>query len=279
MVNYNGNILAEDDFKVSAENRAFKYGDGIFDTLKCVNEHLYFVEDHYFRLMSSMRMLRMKIPMHFTLDYYETQIKRTLSENGLVQAARVRVSVFREDGGYYAPLSNEANFLIEVKPLTAKDHSPNYEIELYKDFPTASGLLSTIKTNNRIVNVLAGIYAQENEYQNCILINERKEVVEAINANIFLIRGNEILTPWLESGCINGVIRKKLIESLQKHDVFSISETQISPFDLLKVDEVFLTNSVTEIQIVDRYRKKHYSRQKSIMIKELFERELAKSLI
>jgi branched-chain amino acid aminotransferase len=279
MVNYNGNILAEDDFKVSTQNRAFKYGDGIFDTLKCLNEHVYFIEDHYFRLMSSMRMLRMKIPMHFTLEYYETQIKRTLSENGLLEAARVRVSVFREDGGYYAPLSNEANFLIEVKSLTAKNDTPNYEIELYKDFQTASGLLSTIKTNNRIINVLAGIYAQENEYQNCILINEKKEVVEAINANIFLIRGNEILTPWLESGCINGIVRKKLIESLQKQGVFSISETQISPFDLLKVDEVFLTNSVTEIQIVDRYRKKHYSRQKSVMIKELFERELKKSLV
>ena len=279
MINYNGNILAEDDFKVSAQNRAFKYGDGIFDTLKCLNKRVCFVEDHYFRLMSSMRMLRMKIPLHFTLEYYETQIKRTLSENDLLAAARIRVSVFRVDGGYYAPLSNEVNFIIEVNPLTAKEDTRNYEIELYKDFPTASGLLSTIKTNNRIINVLAGIYAQENEYQNCILINENKEVVEAINANIFLIRGNEILTPWLESGCINGIVRKKLIETLRKQDLFSVSETQISPFDLLKVDEVFLTNSVTEIQIVDRYRKKHYSRKKSVMIKELFDRELMKSLI
>jgi branched-chain amino acid aminotransferase len=274
MINYNGNILAENDFKLSAQNRAFKYGDGIFDTLKCLNERVYFVEDHYFRLMSSMRMLRMKIPLHFTLEYYETQIKRTLSENDLSAAARIRVSVFRIDGGYYAPLSNEVNFIIEVNPLTAKEDMRNYEIELYKDFPTASGLLSTIKTNNRIINVLAGIYAQENEYQNCILINENKEVVEAINANIFLIRGNEIMTPWLESGCINGIIRKKLIETLRKQDLFSVSETQISPFDLLKVDEVFLTNSVTEIQIVDKYRKKQYSREKSAMIKELFDREL-----
>ena len=279
MVNYNGKILAEDDFKVSVQNRAFKYGDGIFDTLKCLNNHVYFVEDHYFRLMSSMRMLRMKIPLYFTLEYYEAEIKRTLSENGLLKAARVRVSVFREDGGYYAPLSNGANFLIEVKSLTPKDDTRAYEIELFKDFATASGLLSTIKTNNRIINVLAGIYAQENDYQNCILINEKKEVVEAINANIFLIRGNEILTPSLESGCINGIVRKKLIEMLNRQDVFSMSETQISPFDLLKVDEVFLTNSVSEIQIVDKYRKKQYSRQKSAMIQELFEKELLKSLI
>ncbi len=278
MVNFNGDIVDNESFTIGWQNRAFKYGDGIFDTLKYHNNHLYFIEDHYFRLMSSMRMLRMKIPLNFTLEYYEAQIKKTLSENGIQDKARVRVTVFREDGGYYAPLSNKVSFLIETGSLTKKEHF-NYEIELYKDFQTASGLLATIKTNNRIINVLSSIYAEENEYQNCILLNEKKEIVEAINANIFLIKGNEVLTPSLDSGCINGIIRKKLIEALQKHEVFSVSETKISPFELLKADEVFLTNSITEIQSVDQYRKKHYSKEKSELIKVLFEKEIVKSLI
>ena len=278
MVNFNGNIVDNDSPTIGWQNRAFKYGDGIFDTLKFQNNHLHFIEDHYFRLMSSMRMLRMKIPLNFTLEYYETQIKKTLSENGIDDEARVRVNVFREDGGYYAPMSNKVNFLIVTDSLAKREHS-NYEIELYKDFQTASGLLSTIKTNNRIINVLSSIYAEENEYQNCILLNEKKEIVEAINANIFLIKGDEVLTPSLDSGCINGIIRKKLIELLQKHEIFSVSETQISPFELLKADEVFLTNSITEIQSVDQYRKKRYSIEKSALIKILFEKEIVKNLI
>ncbi len=278
MVNFNGNIVDNECFTIGCQNRAFKYGDGIFDTLKFQNKNLYFIEDHYFRLMSSMRMLRMKIPLNFTLEYYEAQIKKTLSENGIQDKARVRVNVFRDDGGYYAPLINKVSFLIEAGSLTKREHS-KYEIELYKDFQTASGLLATIKTNNRIINVLSSIYAEENEYQNCILLNEKKEIVEAINANIFLIRGNEVLTPSLDSGCINGIIRKKLIEVLQKQGIFSVSETQISPFELLKADEVFLTNSITEIQSVDQYRKKHYSKEKSEVIKVLFEKEIVKNLI
>ena len=270
MINHNGSLKPRNDFKLSPDNRAFKYGDGIFDTLKFEDDTICFLEDHYFRLMSSMRMLRMRIPMDFTLDYYENQIRITLEANDLKNTARIRVNVFRQDGGLYAPLTNEINFLIETNSLPAATAS-SIEIELFKDFPIASGLLSTIKTNNRVVNVLGSIYASENDYQNCILINEKKELVEALNANVFLIRGNEILTPSLESGCINGIIRKKVIELLKKQEKFKLLEHSISPFDLLKVDEVFLTNSIQEIQSVNRYRKKKYTTEKTKEVEALFD--------
>jgi branched-chain amino acid aminotransferase len=275
MINFNGRLLPEREFNPGLKNRAFKYGDSIFDTLKWENGLLFFLEDHYFRLMSSMRMLRIKIPLNFTLEYYEAQIRKTLDESLENKNARIRVSVYRADGGYYAPETNESNFLIEVAPIE-KPKYENYEIELYKDFPVASGLLSTIKTNNRIINVLASVYAKENAYQNCILINEKKEVVEAINSNIFLIRGNEVITPPLDSGCINGIVRKKLIEGLKKRDDLKVFELAVSPFDLLKADEIFLTNSISEIQSVDQYRKKRYSQEKTKEIQAFFYSDIKK---
>ena len=275
MINQNGSLKSREDVKLSMDNRAFKYGDGIFDTIKFKDGDLCFLEDHYFRLMSSMRMLRMRIPMDFTLDYYEKQISLTLEANNLDQQGRVRVNIFRRDGGLYRPLSNEVDFLIEASALTPISDDL-IEIELYKDFPLASGLLSTIKTNNRMVNILGSIFAKENDYENCILINEKKELVEALNANVFLVKGNEILTPSLDTGCINGIIRKKLIELLQKETNFVVKEQSISPFDLLKVDEVFLTNSIIEIQSVDRYRKKKYAQEKTQEIKALFDGSIKK---
>jgi len=269
MVNQNGSIIKVNEVNLSYENRAFKYGDGVFDTLKFENGILYYLEDHYFRLMSSMRMLRMKIPMNFTLEYYEKQIRLTLFANDLNESARIRVNVFRENGGLYTPNSNEVSFLIEVGALNLKNNE-QVEIELFKDFPLSSGILSTIKTNNRIINVLGSIFAKENAFQNCILINEKKEIVEALNANIFLIKANEIITPSLQTGCINGIIRKKIIEKLKKHDTFTISERSISPFDLLKVDEVFLSNSINEIQSVHKYRKKVYKMDVTEQIRNLF---------
>ena len=108
--------------------------------------------------------------------------------------------------------------------------------------------------------MLGSIFAGENDFQNAILINERKELVGATDSNLFLVKGDKVITPSLDSGCINGIIRKKVIEKLSKSNTYEVEESAVSPFELLKVDEVFLTNSIIGIQPVDRYRKKKYAR-------------------
>lgn len=269
MVNFNGQVIDESDLKISNRNRALAYGDGIFDTLKFEEGTLIFIEDHYFRLMSSMRMLRMKIPMNFTLEFYESEILKLIEQSEVQEDLRIRVTVYRKDGGLYLPLTNEIDYLIEARPLTLQEYDA-YEIELYKDFPVVSSLLSTIKSNNRLLNVLASVYADENSYQNCLLINEKKNLVEAINANVFLIKGKDIYTPAIESGCVNGIIRKKIIGLIQESDDYMLHETTVSPFELLKANEVFLTNSITEIQSVDKYRKRNYQTNETNRLKDIF---------
>ena len=274
MLNFDGKMIHGNDLKLSYQNRAFKYGDAIFDTMKFENNKLQFIEDHYFRIMSSLRMLRMKIPMNFTLEYYNDQIIKTVEANNL-EKARIRVSVFRKDGGLYGPKDNNISFLIEANTLEIKNDI-SYEIDLFKDFHIPSGILSNIKTNNRLLNVLAAVFVDEFDLKNCILINESKNIVEAINANIFLVKGNNVLTPSLDQGCINGVVRKKIIEALNQNEKFNIHQTAISPFELLKADEVFLTNSIMSIQNVTKYRKKRYDDIKTFEIKQLFEKHFHK---
>lgn len=269
MINFNGEIISEKEFGLSHQNRAFKFGDAVFDTLKCNQKNIYFIEEHYFRLMASMRMLRMNIPMNFTLEYYENEILKTIEKNNFVEKARVRVTVFRKDGGLFMPSNLDVDFIIEVNTID-KFVKSFYEIELFKDFPVYSGLMSTIKTNNKMVNIVSSIYASENNYQNCILINDKKNIVEANNANIFIIKGEQILTPALTDGCINGIIRSKIIELLNMNSDFTMIETSISPFELLKADEIFLTNSIFEIISVDKYRKKKFSSEKTQEIRKLF---------
>ncbi len=256
MINYNGSLISEQDLKLTNKNRAFKYGDGIFETIKVQNNKILFLEDHYFRLMASMRMLRMKIPMKFTLEFLEEEINKTtvsISSNIL----RVRINVFRKDGGLYNPVTNEIDYIMEANEINLKPKSI-YKIDLYKDFYNYSGLLSTVKTTNRILNTLAAIYSKENDLDNCILLNERKGVVEVTNANIFIVKGNIIKTPALTEGCIKGVTRKKVIEIIDKHPDFIVEETIISPFELQKSDEVFITNAIIGVQPVTNYRKKEF---------------------
>ena len=257
MINFNGDVVSKDKFSLSVNNRGFKYGDALFETIKVLNNKVIFAEDHYFRLMASMRMLRMKIPIEFTLEYFEGEIDKTVKTNELVDA-RIRLSVFRKDGGLYLPEDNEINFLIEANQLLIPSRT-DYEVDLFKDHYIYSGMLSTIKTNNKILNIIANIYATENELDNCILLNEKKQLVEALNANIFLVKGSQILTPSLSEGCLKGVIRKNIISMIKKDNDYEITETAISPFELQKVDEVFITNSIIGIQSVTKYRKTTYS--------------------
>ncbi|MFK5957432.1 MAG: aminotransferase class IV [Lutibacter sp.] len=253
MINLNGTIVNKSKSILSSNNRAFKFGDALFETIKLKSQKVYFVEDHYFRLMASMRMLRMEIPMNFTLEFFESELINIVNQNSL-ENARVRFTVYRKDGGLYNPSSNQVNYLIEALPLNIVIKE-NYRIDLFKDFYVYSGILSTIKTTNRITNVLASIYTSENNFDNCVLVNEKKQVVEAINGNIFIVNDNLIKTPPITEGCIKGVARKKIIEIIGKIEHLEVQETVISPFDLQKADEIFITNVIVGIQPVTRYKK------------------------
>jgi branched-chain amino acid aminotransferase len=270
MVNFNGTI--QDNSAVFVEsNRGFLVGDAVFETIKVVNNQVLFLEDHYFRLMATMRICRMEIPMLFTMEYVEAQILELIDVLHPSAAFRVRFSVYRTGGGFYAPLSNEVAFVVTAMPLESVHYSikkEDYEIELYKDFHVSKQLLSTLKTNNKLLQVLGTIYAKENGYDNCLLLNEDKNIVEALQNNIFMKMGNVISTPPIAEGCINGIMRKQVLSILSKMEGYQVKEAVISPFDLQKADELFLTNVISGIQPITKYRKKSYTLDFSIIVLE-----------
>ena len=267
MINFNGKILNDDAQFLNQTNRGLKYGDALFETLRVVNSKIFFLEDHYFRLMASMRILRMEIPENFTMEFLENQILSTISANNFTNnAVRVRFTVFRASSGLYLPSAHNVSYIIDVALLDSPFYLFNdeyYEVELFKDHFINSGLLSTLKTNNRIINVVGSIFAEENGYNNCLLLNENKNVVEALNGNLFLIKGNTVITPPISDGCINGILRKKLILLIEKIEEYSIEERPVSPFELQKADELFITNVIKGIQPITKYRKKEYKSEVS----------------
>lgn len=263
MVNFNGELLPQNVSFLNQRNRGLRYGDSLFESLRAVKGKLFFWEDHYLRLMASMRMLRMEIPMDFTMEFLEEKILGVIAANDLNEGAtRIRVTVFRNDGGLYLPETNDISYVIEAKLMGNSfyvlEDTP-YEVELFKDFYVNPDMLSTLKTNNRIINVVGSIFAKENDYHNCLLLNNDKQVVEALNGNLFLVKDNTIKTPPLEDGCLNGIIRKKLIEILKKLGGYELQVLSISPFELQKADELFMTNSIVGIRPITQYRKKAFA--------------------
>lgn len=260
MINFNGTIVAE-DANILTGNRAFLYADAVFETVKIVDSKILFLEDHYFRLMASMRVVRMEIPMNFTMEYLEEQILSLVAKIGVSNSARARITVFRNDGGYYLPKTQTVSFLVHAIALENTLYSfdqKKYEVDLYKDFYVTKQLLSSIKTTNRILNITASIFADENGLDNCLLLNDTKNVVEAIQGNIFMLMGNKLITPPVSEGCLNGVMRKQILELARKTEGIEVVEDVISPFDLQKADELFVTNVIKGIQPITKYRKKEF---------------------
>ena len=138
-------------------------------------------------------------------------------------------------------------------------HTDSCEIELFKDYFIAPNLLSTLKTNNKAINVVGSIFAKENNYDNCLLLNTNKNIIEALNGNVFLVNDNIIKTPPLADGCLKGIIRDQLIDMISKSDNYDLIETSISPFELQKADEIFITNVIQGIKSVTKFRKKTYT--------------------
>ena len=263
MINFDGKLVNVTHI-LTNENRGYKYGDAVFETIKVVHAKLLFWEDHYFRLMASMRIMRMEIPMHFTMEFLEAEILKTIESNSLLKkSARVRLSVDRGDGGKYLPNEKTVSYNIVAESINEDFYSistnSTYTVDLYKDFFITPGLLSTLKTNNRAINVIGSIYAEENGWDNCLLLNTDKHVIEALNGNLFLVSGDTIKTPPLEDGCLKGIMRKQIIDIVLNSGDYILDESSISPFELQKADELFITNVIIGIRPILKYRKKQFS--------------------
>lgn len=261
MVNCNGNIQ-ENSAVLIDSNRGFLFGDSVFETIKVLDNKVLFLEDHYFRLMASMRICRMEIPMNFTMEYFEEQILKLIATFSDSNSYRVRFSVYRDSDGFYLPKTRNVQFIVAASSLNSDLYAigkESYEVELYKDFYVSKQLLSTLKTNNKMLQITGSIFADENGYDNCLVLNDEKNVVEALQSNLFMKTGNVVVTPPVSDGCLNGIMRKQILELLKKIEGIEVKEASISPFDLQKADELFLTNVISGIQPITKYRKKEYT--------------------
>ncbi|MBL6649206.1 MAG: aminotransferase class IV [Flavobacteriaceae bacterium] len=275
MINYNGKIFEGNEPNLL--NRGFLYGDCVFETIKVINNKIIFWEDHYLRLMSSLRVIRLEIPLNYTPEFFKLHIENTFSKISSNFSGRIRLSVYRSGGGLYSPNSMLPNFIINVKTDSNNLYEiseANYKVDLFKDYYMNNDLLSNLKTNNKIINVLAGIFAKENGLDNCILLNHEKNVVEFYNGNLFFVKNNNIKTPPLSSGCLKGIMRKKILSFSKLVPDISIIEENFSPFELLSGDEIWMTNTISGITPITNYRKKKFSNLLALRFLEIINNQI-----
>lgn len=238
---------------ISAANRSFRYGDGVFETMRVNHGAILWADYHYRRLMKAAFLIKLRLPESFTFDYFSSLVDRLYGKNHPEGgAARIRFSLFRKDGGYYTPSDNHASYLIESERLESSRFALNtggLRLGIYPHQRKAVNPFSNLKTSSALLYVMAAIYKEEQQLDDCVVLNEHGLISESISSNIFVVHENKVMTPGLDQGCVEGVMRAVLMKLMRDKSI-CIEEVPIHPSVLYDADEVFVTNTINGVRWV-----------------------------
>lgn len=260
---FNGELLPAGTAIITAESRGLRYGDGLFETIKVVNGSMPLFALHMERLQQGLSVLQMKLPALYTSDYMAESIIDLCSRNNNLQAARVRITVFRGNGTLYTTDSQYASVLIQADPLTDTYLALNetgFNIDVYTEVQKSCDILCNLKSNNYLPYVMAALHAQKQQMNDCLVLNTHGRICDATIANIFWIQHDSIFTPPLSEGCVAGVMRKYLLTELPKAG-YTVQEKLCATEEMWAAEEVFLTNALYGIRWVHQFGTKLYSNQ------------------
>ncbi|HEY6974885.1 MAG TPA: aminotransferase class IV [Chitinophagaceae bacterium] len=273
LLNYNGKLYPADKLLISPNNRSFRYGDGFFETMKMANGKIVLGDYHFERLFSSLELLLFEKPDYFTAKYLLEQITELAKENHHLKLSKIRLTIFRSNGGLYNPQNFFPNYIIQTSEYNAANNQLNengFVADIFKDAKKICDNYSHIKSNNYLPYAMAALWAKKNNLNDALVLNAHNRIADATIANVFILKGGILKTPALTEGCINGVMRKYLLECMQARGM-QIEEASLSVDDVLTASEMFLTNSVYGLRWVKQCGGSEYN--------NLFAAELYKQFI
>ena len=264
--------LKENSELLSINNRAFKYSDGLFETMFFTRGKIHNLERHVKRLQLGISILKMAPSFDLNEGIITKDVEKLLAANKIKNAARIRIQIFRKDGGLYLPENNDIDYIIEAKEL----HNDNFTLNekglnlgISKSITRHNSILTSIKTISKQEAVLCALEAKENNWDDAIILNSENQIAETSNSNIFIVKNNTIITPRIEDGALNGTMRQWIIDIAKKHQIIFL-ENAISIQDIECANEVFITNAITGIRWVYQIENNLYSNNTSkFLIKEL----------
>lgn len=245
---------------LTADNRAFRFGDGLFESMRMINGKLQFADLHADRLAAGMKAL--KIEGYSLMDDYFLRQKTTdlAKKNKWNGNARFRLSVFRTGAGLYTPEQNKNGYILQGNMVDSSIYELNKKgliVDLFTDLAKPINKFSPLKTANSLIYVMAGLYKSQNKLDEAIVLNDKGFLCESISANLFVVYDKKIYTPALTEGCIAGVMRNTILH-LAKLNEIEIIEAEINPKVLEEADEVFITNATKGVQWIMGYGRKRY---------------------
>jgi len=258
-INFNDEILPVGSLVLSTTNRGFKYGDGLFESMRLMKGELKFTYLHADRLQRGMRAL--KIDGYSQMDaWFLKERAEVLATRNKCKHGRLRLTVYRDAEGLYTPTQNKMGFCMELQPIDEPRYFLNDKgliMDVFTELGKPLNYLSNVKSCNALTYVMAGLYKTQNRLDDAFILNQNKFLCEASSSNVFVWYDNHLYTPALSEGCVEGVMRQVVINLALQNNI-PVTEAQINPEILYEADEVFLTNATRGIQWVMGYGVKRY---------------------
>ena len=267
---YNGHLVSLYEPTISFANRAFRYGDSLFETIRFSKGKVMFLADHIQRIKLSMTVLRMNVPGEFNTINIQSLILHLIEQNDIESDARIRLTVFRNDGGYYTPDTNDISFLIEAEVLETKGYIINQKglwVDVYAEIKKPISKIANLKTGSSLIYVMAGLTKKSLKLDDCLLINDNGHIIESISSNIFVVKNGSLYTSPLSDGCIHGVMRKQILAIASAKKILTF-EQSLTLNTLMTGDEVFLTNAIKGIQWVGQLKNIFYTNRQAVFLNE-----------
>lgn len=259
LLNFNGNLMNPQTRLATASNRSLRFGDGLFETMYWDGLQIQNLPFHLDRLFQGLSILQFDLSGGFTSEFITGEINRLCENNTHAGIARVRLNVFREDGSVLLPAGNKPVFIIETFALREENTGP-LRLTIFKSDTKSTGILSNLKTNNYLLNILSVQHAKKNGFDDALILNQRGNICEASSSNLFMVQKGILFTPALTQGCVAGTKRRELLEKLPSLG-FQIEETIITKDMVFEMEEIFLTNAIRGIMPVICIDNTYYSRE------------------
>ena len=267
---YRGEYVLRNQAVIQVDDRAHRFADGFFESIRIINGKAQFLENHFARVDATIKALKIQ-PSDFSFDLLSQHINGLLQRNEIFEGGRMRITFFRKAKGFYLPKGNDLDYFIEVEALPNNLFELNETgkiIDIYTEVKKDPNKYAGFKTLNAQLYVMASIFAEEKNWDDALIQNTKQAIIESTNSNLFLVSNGVLYTPSLTDGCIGGTMRMQII-NLAVQSKLKVYECTMTPQTLLSADEVFLTNAIKGIEWVASYRTKPYQNGYSRKLLEL----------
>ena len=239
---FNSRIINTSEPLILSSNRAFCYGDGLFETIVTGKDRIDLIGAHLGRVERGCAVMGMELPGIISIEYIQECIETLVAENNIEGNVRTKLIVWRNEGGLYAPDNSSTSFLIEVKPSDKPFFRSAQKLGISEHYHTQLSPISFAKTLNALQYVMAGKQMKDNGWDEILLTDNKGNISETHIANIFWLMNDELYTPKLDTGCIDGIMRRTLIEKAKSVDI-SINEVIQTQEVLSNAESIFSTNA------------------------------------